>query len=66
MITSEEPKVSPTGRYSIGQASAVLGIHRNTLFRYTEQGFIRCGYRRNTLKKFYSGSEIIRFWKSQV
>lgn len=46
MITSTEPNVSATGRYSIGETCAALGIHRNTLCRYTEQGLIKCGFRR--------------------
>lgn len=65
MITAEQPKVSPTGRYNVMQASKVLGIHRNTLQRYTDSGFIKCRFRRNTKQKFYLGSEILRFWMAQ-
>lgn len=66
MITAIEPNVSATGRYSVNEASAALGIHRNSLRRYTEQGFIKCGYRRQTARKFYLGSEILRFGKAQL
>ena len=65
MITCEEPKVSPTGRYNVMQTAEALGIHRNTLQKYTDSGFIRCRYRRNTRQKFYLGSEILRFWLAQ-
>ena len=65
MITTEEPKVSPTGRYNVMQTALVLGIHRNTLQKYTDSGFIRCRFRRNTKRKFYLGSEILRFWSAQ-
>lgn len=65
MITTEEPKVSLTGRYSVMQTSQALGIHRNTLQKYTDCGFIKCRFRRNTKQKFYLGSEIMRFWQAQ-
>lgn len=64
MITSEEPKVSPNGRYSIGEACKALGIHRHTLQKYTENGWIKCGFRRNTYRKFYTGTEILKFWRA--
>ena len=61
-MVSERPKVEPTGRYSIGQASALLGVHRNTLGRWTRSGLIRCGLRKNNYRKYYTGVEILRFW----
>ena len=66
MITTNEPKVNEGGRYSVMQASKALGIHRNTLRNYTEQGLIKCGFRRETGRKFYAGREIIRFWRAQL
>lgn len=66
MITAIEPKVEAAGRYSVAQASKALGIHRNTLRNYTEQGLIKCGFRRQTARKFYLGSEILKFWRAQL
>lgn len=66
MITAIEPKVNANGRYSVTQASEALGIHRNTLRNYTEQGLIKCGFRRESFRKFYEGKEIIRFWKASM
>lgn len=66
MITAEEPKVSEKGRYSVKQASEALGIHRNTLRNYTEQGLIKCGFRKVSFRKFYEGREIMRFWRASV
>lgn len=65
-MTSEEPKVSPLGRYSCTEASKALGIHRNTLRRYSEEGFIKFGIHSITRRKFFMGSEILKLWKSQV
>lgn len=66
MITSEEPKVSQTGRYSVTETCGILNISRVTLYRLTNSRFIRCGYRRESGRKFYLGSEILRFWKAQL
>lgn len=62
-MSTIEPQVSDTGRYSINDASRILGIHRNTLRNHTENGFIKCGFRRTNGRRFYTGSEIKRYWK---
>lgn len=66
MITSIRPEVSLTGRYSIGEASAILGINRSTLRRYAEQGLIKCGYRRESARKFFTGNDLIKFWEAKL
>lgn len=66
MITAIEPQVTADGRYSVSQTCAALGIHRNTLRKYTELGMIKCGFRRESARKFYKGSEIVRFWRAQL
>lgn len=64
-MTSNEPKVSPTSRYNVSETCIILGIHRNTLRKYTRLGRIKSGRRKSTGQKFYLGSEIIKFWISQ-
>lgn len=66
MITCTEPIVSETGRYNVTETCKILGIHRDTLQKYTNSGYIKCGYRKSTCRKFYTGNEIVRFWKSQL
>jgi len=65
-MISEEPKVTPTSRYSVDEASLLLGVNKRTLYRYTVQGKIRCGFRRASGRRFYFGSEILRCWKAQM
>ena len=65
-MTAEVPNVTETGRYSVTKTTEVLGIHRNTLNRYTERGLIKCGHRRESGRKFYEGREILRFWKARM
>ena len=64
MITSTEPNVAITGRYSIPETCKALGIHRNTLRLYTLEGKIKCGFRKASRKKFYTGAEILKFWRA--
>ena len=52
MVTSIEPKVAPTGRYTVKQTCECLGIHRNTLRRYTDEGHIKCSFRREMREKY--------------
>lgn len=66
MITSIEPKVSDSGRYTVTETCRALGIHKDTLRKYTDENRIKCGFRRDSYRKFYKGSEIKRFWKAQL
>lgn len=66
MITSDEPVVKPNSRYTVMQTCAILCIDRKTLSRYTNEGWITCSYRKKPLRKFYVGSEIVRFWKTMI
>ena len=63
-MRSNEPNILMTSRYTITETSRILGIHRHTLREYTEKGLIRCGFRRANGRKFYLGSEIMRFWRA--
>lgn len=65
-MVTVEPNVRSDGRYSVQETAHLLGIHRNTLLRYTNKGRISCGIRRSTTRKFFTGREIIRFWKAQL
>lgn len=65
-MVTEMPVVSPTSRYTITETCNLLGIHRNSLRKYTDTGRIKCGTRIGTAKRFYLGSEIIRFWQRQA
>ena len=65
-MVAEQPNVRPNARYSVTETCTLLGIHRNTLRRYTMKGRIRIGIRKSTARKFYLGSEIINFWNKQI
>ena len=61
-----EPKVALTARYSLEETAQILGVHPNTVIRYAKQGKIRFGIRRTNRRKFYTGQEILRFWRATI
>ena len=62
----EQPIVKLNGRYTVTETCNLLGIHRNTLRRYTRSGRIKLGVRKSTARKFYLGSDILNFWNRQL
>lgn len=68
MITNylDEKNIKPTARYSIKETCNLLGIHRNSLLNYTNNGLIKCGFNKNTMHKFYLGMDIVKFWNSKI
>ena len=65
-MVSVRPNPDAAGRYSISETCAMLGLHRNTLRRYTEAGAIKPKYDKDNGRKTYSGLEIIKFWNTKV
>lgn len=65
-MTSTEPQVLLTGQYTIKETCKALGISRETLRKYTEQGHINVKHRISNLRPFYVGKDIIRFWKASI
>lgn len=66
-MTCEVPNVKETGRYSVSQAAALLGISRATLYRAIalgpRNGGIDSRVRRNNGRREIAGREILRFWR---
>lgn len=66
MITMQEPNVIPSRRYSINQTMQLLGIARSTLNEWDKKGYIRSHYHRISMRKFYTGLDILRCWRAVV
>lgn len=62
-MTSEEPKVTLNGRYSVREAGEILGVNRCTINRWIACGELMCGVRRTNGRRFIYGRELIRFWE---
>ena len=56
-MIATEPNVAKTGRYSLEETAKLLGVHPNTIIRYAKMG---------NRRKFYTGMEILRFWRSEI
>lgn len=61
-MTNERPNVALEGRYSINEVTAMLGINRSTLRRYTDRGLIKCGRWRTNGRPFYTGRAVLQLW----
>lgn len=66
MICATRPKVESDGRYTVTQTCSILGIHRNSLRKYTDAGLINCEFNKICYRKLYQGKEILRFWDAQI
>lgn len=65
-MVAEAPKLNAAGRYTISQTCVLLGIHRNSLRKYTNLGLITQGLRKSTAAGFYKGSDILKFWAQEM
>ena len=63
-VTMNEPCVSVTTRYTVPDASRILGISRPTLRKYAMMGLVKAGYWRNTKQMFFTGAELKKFWRT--
>lgn len=61
-MTSEQPRVVKTGRYSLKEAAAALAVSTRTLYRHTLAGMINCERRKCNGRPVYTGNEILRYW----
>ena len=64
-MTSTEPQIALTGRYTTRETARIFGVSARTLQRWATDGKIRFGVRRANNRRFYTGAEIMRCWKSQ-
>lgn len=52
--------ITPTRHYSMNQAAEALGIHRNTLRRYADNGYIKRHYNRVNGRVYFEGAQLLR------
>lgn len=66
MITMQEPQVMPSRRYSIKETTMLLGVARSTLNDWDKKGYIRSHCHKISMRKFYTGLDILRCWRAIV
>lgn len=63
MVTSR-PNIDPKGRYGVVATAKLLGIHRSTVWRWVEKGWIRPIIRQIDNRTVFRGSDIIAAWEA--
>lgn len=67
MITTVTPALNQSASYSITQAAALLGIHRNTMARYIAAGRLKTGISRlDGRRRVITGKVLMRFWEASM
>ena len=70
MVTSTEPQVADTGKYSTKEAYTALGCSRSAFAQYVANGLIKYGERRSVKdckgrpRKFFTGRAIKTLWRT--
>jgi DNA-binding transcriptional MerR regulator len=52
--------------YTMGEAAAAIGVHRNTLRRYADRRLIKRHYSRRNGRVFFYGSELRRLLTAEI
>lgn len=63
MVTSR-PNIDPKGRYGVVATAKLLGIHRSTVWRWVEKGWIRPIIRQVDNRTVFRGSDILAAWEA--
>ena len=65
-MNNSKPQVIEDARYSVKEVTQMLGISRSTLYRYTENGIVKCGRRRANGRPFYTGRAVLQLWLAVI
>lgn len=63
-MTAEKPNIKLDGRYSATETAKILDVSVEWLRRQANDGIISYKVRRSNNRRFYLGSEILRYWNS--
>lgn len=64
-MTNTVPTIDPKARFELREAAAILDVGKASVLRWTSIGRLRCGIKKSNGRKFWTGAELIRFWKSE-
>lgn len=65
-MTTKEPKINLTDRLELKATAEVLNVSKGTVLRYTQKGLLRAGIKKSNGRRYWLGSEIIRFWQASI
>lgn len=64
-MTTTKPIIDPSARLELRDAAAALGVTKSTILRWSAEGRLACGVKKCNGRRFWTGSELIKFWKSE-
>lgn len=62
MVTHTKPQVDPKARFGVVATAKLLGIHRTTVWRWVEKGWLRPTILNNANRTFFLGADIMAAW----
>lgn len=65
-MVGEQPVVNPDSRYTIRETMSLLGMSRNTIKKYTNNGQLEHIVHKATGKRLYTGNAIVHFWRTMA
>lgn len=63
-MTTTRPHVALDGHYSISETASLLGVHRNTIRRWIDSGYMKEKSYRHSKRPFVVGTEIIKIFNA--
>ena len=62
-MKKQQPNVTLSARYELREVAELLGVHKATVLRWTQEGKMKCTTRQINSRKVWTGAEIMRFWR---
>lgn len=59
------PDIPPTARLELREAAEALQVDKSTIQRWTNNGKLKYGIKKSNNRKYWLGSDLIKFWKSE-
>lgn len=59
------PQIADDSKYTVCQASEVLGVHRDTIRRWVNSCLLKPRFSKINGRKFFLGKDLKKFWMTQ-
>lgn len=63
-MTTELPKVSRNGRYTLAESARLMACDTRTLYKYADRFGIAPGTNKVTKRPYFKGEQLIRIWRA--
>ena len=62
-VINERPNLSPTAKYTVGQAAEILGFSRRHILNLAKCGMLRYSVSSTNGRKMFLGRDLVAFWQ---